>query len=86
MTNNENELLSLIMSLPPQKRDQLWDELVTQGIIREKDTEVRNRVHRLTEGSGLFPGREPRKDCVKKNKRHSFSQESEQEINLIERM
>ena len=29
--------------------------------------------------------REPRKVCVKENKRHPFSQESEQEINLIER-
>lgn len=42
MTNNENgPLLSLIMSLPPQKRDQLWDELVARGIIREKDAEMR---------------------------------------------
>ena len=30
--------------------------------------------------------REPRKYCVKENKRHPFSQESEQENNLIERM
>ena len=30
--------------------------------------------------------REPRKNCVKENKRHPFSQESEQERNLIERM
>ena len=29
--------------------------------------------------------REPRKVCVKENKRHPFSQESEQEMNLIER-
>ena len=31
-------------------------------------------------------GRDPRKDCVKENKRHPFRQESEQERNLIERM
>lgn len=37
MKNNENELLlSLIMSLTPRKRDQLWDELVAQGIISEE--------------------------------------------------
>ena len=30
--------------------------------------------------------KEPRKICVKENKRHPFSQESEQERNLIERM
>ena len=34
---------------------------------------------------GLLDG-EPRKDCVKENKRHPFSQELEQETNLIERM
>ena len=32
-----------------------------------------------------IPG-EPRKDCVKGNKRHPFSQELEQENNLIEKM
>ena len=30
--------------------------------------------------------REPEKVCVKENKRHPFSQELEQETNLIERM
>ena len=30
--------------------------------------------------------REPRKNCVKENKRQPFSQESEEERNLIERM
>ena len=33
----------------------------------------------------FFSVGEPRKICVKRNKRHPFSQESEQEINLIER-
>lgn len=37
MKNNENELLlSLIMSLPPQKQTQLWAELVARGIISEE--------------------------------------------------
>lgn len=42
MNNNENgPLLSLIMSLPPQERDQLWEELVARGIIRENGAEMR---------------------------------------------
>lgn len=37
MTNNENgPLLSIIMSLPPQKQEQLWAELVARGIISEE--------------------------------------------------
>lgn len=38
MTNNDmkKELISLIMSLPPQKQAQLWAELVARGIISEE--------------------------------------------------
>lgn len=43
MTNNDmkKELISLIISLPPQKREQLWEELVALGIIKEEDMEAR---------------------------------------------
>lgn len=34
--SDKDLLLSLIMSLPPQKQTQLWDELVAQGIISEE--------------------------------------------------
>lgn len=34
--NDQELLLSLVMSLPPQKRDELWEELVARGIIREE--------------------------------------------------
>lgn len=34
-SDENGPLLSLVMSLPPQKREQLWAELVAQGIIRE---------------------------------------------------
>ena len=39
--NDKDLLLSLIMSLPPQKQKQLWAELVERGIIKEEDMEVR---------------------------------------------
>lgn len=39
--NDKDLLLSLIMSLPPQKQEQLWAELVARGIIREEDAKMR---------------------------------------------
>ena len=34
--NEKDALLSAIMSLPPKRRDEFWNELVAQGIIREE--------------------------------------------------
>lgn len=43
MTNNDTkkELISFIMSLPPQNQIQLWAELMERGIIKEEDMEAR---------------------------------------------
>lgn len=43
-----------------------------------------DKLYRVAERLNGVQG-EPRKVCVKENKRHPFSQELEQEINLIER-
>ena len=45
----------------------------------------KKQLYCLAQEHGCYV-REPRKVCVKRNKRHPFSQESEQENNLIERM
>lgn len=34
--NDKDLLLTIIASLPPQKQEQLWAELVARGIIREE--------------------------------------------------
>ena len=34
--NERDALLAAVMLLPPKKRDELWNELVELGIIREE--------------------------------------------------
>ena len=51
-----------------------------------KNDYTQNNLYYNQDNSRYYISIEPRKICVKENKRHPFSQESEQERNLIERM
>ena len=56
------------------------------GVIDKVLTNSMGKLRGKEEGIVILVSlREPRKVCVKENKRHPFSQESEQEMNLIER-